>query len=357
MLQPKQADDAERSTPYLNAGLLSAMNLVNHNDLPEMFASIRDRAKYSIRAGDLIVAEGGDVGQTAFVPDGLPTGTIIQNSLHRVRGRDADVRFLRYALDSVRGSGWIAVVSNRATFGHLTKEKLEAVTVPAPPQQLQRAIAHHLDRETARIDALIDKKHLLTGLLGERELAVRTSLVLEDEQGQAYPRVRLRFLVPRIGVGLVINPSTYAVDDGVPFLHGYHITPEGIVFEPPKYMSDHHSKALSASRLHAGDVVVVRAGYPGRAVVVPPEYEGANCASILIIRRGGRLIPEFLANYLNSADGARQVSLAQYGAAQEQINVGHIVNFMVPAPQPQQQTSALTRRNATCNRRPRSRRQ
>lgn len=76
----------------------------------------------------------------------------------------------------------------------------------------------------------------------------------------------------------------------------------------------------------------MRAGYPGRAAVVPAELEGANCASILIIKKGDRLIPKYLEAYFNSPLGKAYVDSVRYGAAQEQINVSHVVDFMCPAP-------------------------
>jgi type I restriction enzyme S subunit len=258
----------------------------------------------------------------------------------------ADSTFLRYWLESLQPR--LAGLARSTTQDNLNANQVANLPFPLVPTGRQGAIADYLDRETARIDTLIETKQRLARLFFEREAATRTELVIQDDQGVPYRRIRLKFLVPRIGVGLVINPSTYLSDDGVPFLHGSHIGSDGIVFDPPKYMSDRDSRLLEASRLHAGDVIVVRAGYPGRAVVVPADYEGANCASIIILRRGSRLVPEYLANYLNSADGGRQVALVQYGAAQEQINVSHVVHFEIPAPDLSAQTRIVEEIQAAC---------
>ena len=82
--------------------------------------------------------------------------------------------------------------------------------------------------------------------------------------------------------------------------------------------------------LQVGDVLVVRAGYPGRAAVVPPELAGGNCASVLVLRTSQRLIPEFLVTYLNSTRGVAQVRARQYGAAQEVINLADVLDFSIP---------------------------
>jgi type I restriction enzyme, S subunit len=241
---------------------------------------------------------------------------------------------------------------DRLAYGstHLTiyMPDIESMSMPLPPLPVQRAIADYLGRETARIDALIEAKRRMTELLAERERVTRSGIVSSSPDGTPYPRIRLKFLTPRIGVGLVINPSIYFSDEGVPFLHGSHITESGITFEPPKFMSKVDSASLPASQVRAGDVVVVRAGYPGRAVTVPAEFDGANCASIIIVRKSRKVVSDFLTEFLNGSDGSRQVALVQYGAAQEQINVSHVVDFLIPCPDVAEQRAALERIRHSC---------
>jgi type I restriction enzyme S subunit len=341
MLQPQPSGPYDKETEYLKAGTLPLSDV---GELPTMYASPDDLRRYEVQEGDLVVAEGGDVGKTAFVPE-LSDRTIIQNSLHRLRSvGDTDLRFIRYTLDAIYGSGWLDVLCNKATFGHLTGEKLVSLPIPLTPPQRQMAIADYLDAETARIDALIEKKEGMVKLLEER-LAVDLSATLfqrtraitfiEDPVlgpvPEGWRRMRLRHCV-YITVGVVVNPSSYFTDEGVPFIHGSYVRDGWIDTSNLKFLSPQSNDLLAKSRLRAGDVVVVRAGYPGRAAVVPPELDGSNCASILILRQGNVLRPPYLAHFLNSREGRIQVALSQYGAAQEQINVSDIVDFVAPVP-------------------------
>ena len=75
-----------------------------------MFASPSEIDTYTVRSGDLLVAEGGDVCRAEFTPP-VPIPTIIQNSLHRVRTETGDIRFLRYSLLAIKVSGWLDVSS------------------------------------------------------------------------------------------------------------------------------------------------------------------------------------------------------------------------------------------------------
>ena len=170
MLQttPRAPDDNE--VPYLRAGLLDA--LADLSELPTMFAEATEIHAYGVSKGDLLIAEGGDVGRSEFAPS-LPDPTIFQNSLHRVRLRsEGDLRFVRYALISIHSSGWLDVLCNRTTFGHLTVEKLRQLRIPWPKPPIQRAIADYLDIETGRIGALIAKKRRMIELLEERREVV-----------------------------------------------------------------------------------------------------------------------------------------------------------------------------------------
>ena len=103
-------------------------------------------------------------------------------------------------------------------------------------------------------------------------------------------------------------------------------------------MSEKDSKILAKSRLRAGDLVCVRVGAPGVTAVVPPELAGANCASVVIVRHVDSFDSQWLCYAMNSRLVRYQVELVQYGAAQEQFNVAHAVEFFVPLASPAEQT-------------------
>lgn len=79
---------------------------------------------------------------------------------------------------------WLSVQKARlqalgrgSTFMELSADDLKSLYIPAPPLELQRAIADYLDRETERIDALIAAKERLLGLLAEKRRALITRAV------------------------------------------------------------------------------------------------------------------------------------------------------------------------------------
>jgi type I restriction enzyme S subunit len=82
------------------------------------------------------------------------------------------LRYFRYQLSSVgdRLQAW----GQGSTFVELSGDALAAFPLVAPPLPAQRAIADYLDRETARIDALITAKRRMVELLEERVHTLRS---------------------------------------------------------------------------------------------------------------------------------------------------------------------------------------
>ena len=322
---------------------------INTVDLPEMDFEPGTRDRFQLRRGDLLVCEGGEVGRAAIWTGALAE-CFYQKALHRLRPlSEADVpRFMYYALYAVAHRGVFAAESNPNTIDHLTAEKLRKHRFAFPPPEEQRAIVELLDGQTARIDTLAAKKERLIALLEEKRAALINRAVTKGldpnvamkDSGIPWlgtiPRhwstKRLRHIASGLGVGVVVNPSQYVTDDGVPFLYGSDISESGIAVESARKISREDSERLPASVLKAGDLVTVRVGAPGVTAVVPPELEGANCASVLVIRKSTQFDSRFLCYQMNSRVGRSQVEAVQYGAAQEQFNVSHAVNFWFVLP-------------------------
>lgn len=129
---------------------------INQEDLPEMDIAPHEWERYIVREGDLLVCEGGEVGRAAIVGS-LGLRLAYQKAIHRLRStsNDEDPRYLFYTLRWATSQGLFESEGNQSTILHLTGEKLRRYRFPTPPLAEQRAIADYLDRETARIDALV----------------------------------------------------------------------------------------------------------------------------------------------------------------------------------------------------------
>ena len=143
----------------------------------------------------------------------------------------------------------------------------------------------------------------------------------------------LKRISPKQCVGLVINPSTYFDKAGtVPLLVGSNVAENIIDATTASRISKSSNELLAASRLAVGDLVTVRVGEPGVTAVVPPELDGCNCASMMIVRQHPSFDSHWLCSVMNSRIGRSQVEHVQYGTAQKQFNISDAVDFCFCVP-------------------------
>lgn len=134
---------------------------VNADDLPHMDIAPGEYDRYTLRQGDLLVCEGGEVGRAAFW-DGTLELCGFQKALHRVRVLDPErdnPRFLFYLLFAAAKLGVFLAGGKENTIAHLTRDALRATRFPFPPKAEQDAIVAALDaerRELKRLESKID---------------------------------------------------------------------------------------------------------------------------------------------------------------------------------------------------------
>lgn len=325
MLQPKPSAAEDLEVHYLRAGSLE--ELTEDAALRKMWASPTESTVYSVRRGDLIIAEGGDVGRSAFVPD-VPADTIIQNSLHRVRPRVGDVRFLKYALDAIHFSGWLDVLCNKATFGHLTREKLASLSIPWPSDNQQRAIADFLDTETARIDALIVKKRQLAILMIQRFRAE-----VDSTFGGVTELVPVRRFISRLTSG-PRGWASHVADDGAAFLTIANVQRDDVELDFSKVVriAAPDNAEARRTRVQEGDIVLSITADIGSVGIVRDGLGEAYVSQHLALLTPNRCLPDWLAFALWSPAAQRQLDSARYGGTKTQLALEDVAGVRVALP-------------------------
>jgi len=237
-------------------------------------------------------------------------------------------------------------------------ELLKCEVFPRPPADEQAAIVRFLDYADRRIRSYIRVKQRLIKLLEEQKQAIIQSAVTRGldfnakirpsgvewigEVPASWEIKRLKYAVPGVTVGIVIQPAQLYVPSGVPCLRSLNISKGKIDAQEIVYISEESNSANRKSQLHCGDIVVVRTGKAGVAVVIPPEYEGANCVDLLIIRKSSRMLSDYLLTYLNSYAAGREIECKSVGAIQAHYNTGTLANLLVAIPSVAEQQSILT---------------
>ena len=269
--------------------------------------------------------------------------------------------FFRYSLQGLEA----ALLSLVEEAGHGTRclrsELWRRFEIPLPPLPTQRAIADFLDRKTSHLDALIEKKQKLLDLLAEKRAALIHQAVTQGLD-PSVPRkdsgipwigeipahwdvLRLKQVCPDVTVGIVITPSKYYVDNGVPALRSLNIRPGTVDLTDLVRISEIDNQRLFKSQIHTGDIVAVRTGQPGTAAVVPEALSGANCIDLLIIRKSAEIEPDFLCFFLQSEAALGQFISGSTGAIQSHFNVGTARDLLVAVPpySEQEKISSLLR--------------
>ena len=131
------------------------------DDLREMRFEDREKERYGLEYGDIVMCEGGEPGRCAIWKNQIP-GMMFQKALHRIRpNATLDYRFLYYSFLNRGQEGGFDQYCTGATIKHLPRQNLAKVEVAVPPLETQRAIASILsayddliENNTRRIEIL-----------------------------------------------------------------------------------------------------------------------------------------------------------------------------------------------------------
>jgi type I restriction enzyme S subunit len=228
---------------------------------------------------------------------------------------------------------------------------------PLPPPDEQAAIVRFLDHADRRIRRYIRAKQKLIKLLEEQKQAIIHRAVTRGldpdvrlkpsgvewlgdvpEHWEVKP---LKHFVPQVTVGIVVQPASMYVSEGVPCLRSLNISRGFVARSPMVHISPESNAQHRKSMLREGDVVVVRTGRAGVAVVVPADFDGANCIDLLVVRRSLVVESNYLATYLNSWAAKTDVQFRSVGAIQAHYNTATLANMIVAMPPRDEQVRLL----------------
>jgi len=113
------------------------------DNLKEMYYTPDEVEKYSVRKGDLLVLEGGDIGRTA-IWDRDET-YCVQNHVHRLRPYlKVDVKYFYYCMMYYKNNGMIS--GKGIAIQGLSANALHCINIPLPPLAEQHRIVEKIDQ-------------------------------------------------------------------------------------------------------------------------------------------------------------------------------------------------------------------
>ena len=137
--------------------------------------------RFLLRVGDVVITKDSeawnDIAVPAVVGEDLSDVLCGYHLAHIKPGRDLDGRFLARQFSGIGTRDQFHVAANGITRFGLGGDAIRTGLFPVAPIEEQRAIADFLDRETAKIDALVAQKERLIDLLQEKRAALVTRAV------------------------------------------------------------------------------------------------------------------------------------------------------------------------------------
>lgn len=224
----------------------------------------------------------------------------------------------------------------------LSANNVSKITFRNPPLKEQQKIAEILsaaDEQIEITEQLIQKtKELKKGLM--QQLFTKglghTQFKASDlgEIPIEWDVVQFNDICTRIIVGIASSTSQYyTTEKAVPILRNQNIKENKIQAKDVLYITKEFDEMNYKKRLRKGDILTVRTGYPGLTAVVPSEFEEAQSFTTLISSPNPVLAnSHYLAYYMNSEIGKKDLTGLSAGGAQQNLNVGSLSTFKLKLP-------------------------
>lgn len=153
------------------------------DDLLEMDFDEKDRVEFSLRNGDILMCEGGEIGRCAIWKDELEE-CYFQKAIHRIRLNKviALPEYFVYMFWLYTMNGGLNKYMGAATISHLTGERLKKMKLPIPPIELQTPFAKIVEKTESLKTQYQQSLQELENLYGSlSQKAFKGELSIKDE--------------------------------------------------------------------------------------------------------------------------------------------------------------------------------
>lgn len=166
------ATDPDWEFEYIDIGSVFYTRGIVKKELMR-FEDAPSRARKKVRTDDVIVSTVRTYLRAIARVEASELPQVASTGFAVLRAReDVDPAFLFYASQSQDFIDEVIFKSTGISYPAISTSTLASIKVPLPIPDYQRAIVEFLDRETGRIDGLIEKKTLFIALLKEKRAAV-----------------------------------------------------------------------------------------------------------------------------------------------------------------------------------------
>jgi type I restriction enzyme S subunit len=231
----------------------------------------------------------------------------------------------------------------------LPTEQFHDFALPYPSLDEQSAIADFLDRETAKIDALVEEQQRLIELLKEKRQAVISHAVTKgvnpDAQSKAsgnrwigsvpsnWSLSRVKYEVSAI-VDCLHTTPTYDGEVVYPSIRTADLEPGRVLLDQARLVSEEvYTERIQRLEPAVGDILYSREGRVGIAAPVPPNTKLCLGQRMMMFRPNPKHDSRYLMWTMNSSAVYQQVLEKVAGPTAPHVNIEDVVNFVIPVPE------------------------
>jgi type I restriction enzyme, S subunit len=313
-----------------------------------------------VRAGDILLnVTGASIGRSCLVPDTFVPANVNQHVCIIRISDHLQRKFVAQVMKADVVKNQVALVQNGAARESLNFDQIGNLVFAIPLESRERsAIVDFLDRETDKINALVEEQRRLIELLKEKRQAVISHAVTKGlnpdapmkhsgvewlgQVPQHWEVRRISSLCTKITNGYVGPTRDILVGEGVRYLQSLHIKENAIRFNDPYFVRKEWSKAHEKSVLRKGDVLVVQTGDIGQVATVNEEFEGCNCHALIIISPLQTAVSGDWISWVLATDyGLHSLLSIQTGALHPHLNCGDVKDVFIPLPPTDEQQLLL----------------
>ncbi len=301
-------------------------------------------------SGDVLLnITGASIGRSCLVPEEFERANVNQH-VCIIRGEPPVVsKWISLCLPSKPAQAQIDFYQNGAGREGLNFEQIGNMFIALPPaEEVDKALSH-LDRETARIDALIEKKTRFIELLREKRQALITHAVtkgldpnvkMKDSGVEWLGEVPEHWSVRpfRVCIDFQEGPGIMAADfcgEGVPLLRVAGVQGRWASLEGCNYLSPAKvERQWSHFRLKEGDLLISASASMGTVCEVAEDTIGAVAYTGLIRLRGklGVMLRPYIRSLMVSSLFSTQIDFFKAGSTIQHFGPTHLSQMFVVCP-------------------------
>jgi type I restriction enzyme S subunit len=316
---------------------------------------------FKIEKGDVLMTRIGSIGDCVLVDWDVEASFYVSLALLKIHGAYAPYVAAYSELPIFKKEVDLhslpSATPKKINLGLISNVRL---ALPSDPEE-QKVIAGTLrdvDALLDKLNRLIAKKRDLRDGTKQELLAGRIRLPGFGKKDFSYRQTEVG-AIPEdwrvVALGKVCNfengdrssnypsPSSF-VESGIPFINAGHVADGKIDSAAMDYITPESYRRLGGGKVVSGDILFCLRGSLGKFGVVNDDFgEGAIASSLVIVRpKSTSLTREFLTYYFSSSLCRRMIDRWAGGAAQPNLGVQDLAQFLIAQPSTTSEEHAIT---------------